>query len=197
MDDNWVALFGILCLFGLPIGGWITVRVLQHRERMAMLQRGLVPPSDAQMFRRGGRAWSAPPPGWNVAGQMPQYEYDDSCSSQTTLSKGIRTAMIGIAIFIGLSFIGFNSGGDGTPPSWHPGPWLLGGLVPMFVGFAQVIIALLSGAQFVMPRGQMPPNGGVPPSSNGPMPYGSPPQPGSPGPRYEELARPVPPPERK
>jgi hypothetical protein len=110
------------------------------------------------------------------------------------MRRGILTAMVGFAILIGLSFIGYR-GGDGpfVPASIHPGPWLLGGLIPMFVGIAQIIIALLSGATFNI-RMMPPPSGplGPPP---GPRSYGSA-QPGPPGPRYEELARPVPPPDR-
>ena len=64
------------------------------------------------------------------------------------LRKGIMTTFIGVALLIGLSFIGYR---DGT---WIPGPWLLGGLIPMFVGLAQVIGALLAGAEF--PRSRTP-----------------------------------------
>jgi hypothetical protein len=120
--------------------------------------------------------------------------YEDPNSAQCTMRRGILTAMVGFAILIGLSFIGYR-GGDGpfVPASIHPGPWLLGGLIPMFVGIAQIIIALLSGATFNI-RMMPPPAGplGPPP---GPRSYGSA-QPGPPGPRYEELARPVPPPDR-
>jgi hypothetical protein len=70
----------------------------------------------------------------------------------------------------------------------------LGGLIPMFVGIAQIIIALLSGATFTLrmqPRPFVPPG----PTPPGQRSYGSAhPQP--PGPGYEELARPVPPPDR-
>ena len=110
------------------------------------------------------------------------------------LRRGIVTAMVGFALLIGLSFIGYH-GGDGpfTTASIHPGPWLLGGLIPMFVGIAKIIIALMSGAVFAF---RMEPPLGPP----GPPPpiqrtYGSA-QPGPPGPRYEELARPVPPPDQ-
>jgi len=51
------------------------------------------------------------------------------------------TAFVGLAILIGLSFI--------SPG--HVGPWLLGGLIPMFVGIAQIITAVLSGAQIAVP----------------------------------------------
>ena len=206
MDESWIPIIGMICVFGLPIGGWIVTRVLDHRERMAMLQRGIVPPPGGRNFRKAMRQGGMP---WNATGSMPPpsqqmpYGYDDSNSPQCLLRKGITTGMVGFALLIGLSFIGYH-GGDGAfePASIHPGPWLLGGLIPMFVGIAQIITALLSGAQFTLMRGLggPPPNQTPPPygNNNGPFPnYGPPPEPGRPVPRYEELARPVPPPDRK
>jgi hypothetical protein len=204
MDEVWIPIIGMICVFGLPIGGWIVMRILDHRERMAMLQRGMMPPPNSRMFRRGMRDWAQQQQQqpWAGPGTMPPaYGYEDPNSPQCLLRKGITTAMVGFALLIGLSFIGYH-GGDGLfqPASIHPGPWLLGGLIPMFVGIAQIITALLSGAQFTLTRGpQMPPPTQVPPSygSSGPFPsYGPPPEPGRPGPRFEELARPVPPPDR-
>jgi hypothetical protein len=201
MDDNSVAIIGIICLFGLPVGGWIIMRILNHRERMAMLQRGIVPPP---VGRRARREWaSPPPPQWNPGMGMPSpmpFDYDDPNSPQCLLRKGITTGMVGFALLIGLSFIGYHAGeAPFEPASIHPGPWLLGGLIPMFVGIAQIITALLSGAQFTLMRGPVVPPAAPPPYANGnnPFPtYGPPPEPGRPGPRYEELARPVPPPDR-
>ena len=40
------------------------------------------------------------------------------------------------------SFIGFHD------DEFVLGPWLLGGLVPMFVGVAQIVNALINGARF-------------------------------------------------
>jgi hypothetical protein len=205
MDDNSVAIIGIICIFGLPIGGWIIMRILNHRERMAMLERGIVPPPEGRLgrkFARGNAQW-APPPPWNAGMSVPPqapYDYDDPNSPQCLLRKGITTGMVGFALLIGLSFIGYHAGeAPFEPASIHPGPWLLGGLIPMFVGIAQIITALLSGAQFTLMRGPVVPPAAPPPFSNGsgPFPnYGAPPEPGRPGPRYEELARPVPPPDR-
>ncbi len=199
MDDNLVPVL----IFGFIIGGWVLSRILRHRERMEMLRRGIVPPANGRGWKRsrfggpgGEPPWadvpyqsSAPAPGFGYSA------YDDPNSAQCTLRRGIFTAMIGFALLIGLSFIGYHAG-DGlfSPPSIRPGPWLLGGLIPMFVGIAQIIIALMSGAVFMM-RMQPPPF--VPPGPGGPgqRSYGSA-QPGQPGARYEELARPVPPPDR-
>jgi hypothetical protein len=129
---------------------------------------------------------------------MPNYAaYEDPNSAQCTLRRGITTAAVGFALLIGLSFIGYR-GGDGifNPATIRPGPWLLGGLIPMFVGIAQIIIALMSGAIFSIGRIQPPPGPSGPPPPPGQSSYGAPPQSGQPGPRYEELARPVPPPDR-
>jgi hypothetical protein len=65
----------------------------------------------------------------------------------------------------------------------------------MFVGIAQIIIALMSGAVFLFRMGS-PPIGPAPTPPPSQRSYGSA-QPGQPGPRYEELARPVPPPDRQ
>jgi hypothetical protein len=199
MDDNLVPVI----IFSLIIGGWILGRVMRHRERMEMLRRGIVPPPTGRGWNRNGGAWSQPPPPPWTAGGSPSApgpgfgyaSYDDPNSAQCTLRRGIFTAMVGFALLIGLSFIGYH-GGDGlfSPASIRPGPWLLGGLIPMFVGVAQIIIALMSGAVFTFasPSGRGPAGAPPPPSQRS---YGAS-QPGQPGPHYEELARPVPPPDR-
>jgi len=204
MDDQLIPLLGIICIFGLPMVGWILGRMMKHRERMEMLRMGMIPPPDGRGWKRGdGFTGATVPPLWASGTTAPgapapgsgYNPYDDPNSAQCTLRRGIVTTMVGFALLIGLSFIGYR-GGDGlfSPATIRPGPWLLGGLIPMFVGIAQIIIALMSGAVFVFRMGP-PPNGplGPPPSQRS---YGSS-QPGQPAPRYEELARPVPPPERK
>jgi len=197
MDDNLIPVLGIICLFGLPMVGWILGRVMKHRERMEMLRMGMMPPPSGRGWRNRdpfSAGPTVPPPWMGAPGPM---SYEDPNSAQCTMRRGILTAMVGFAILIGLSFIGYH-GGDGpfNPATIHPGPWLLGGLIPMFVGVAQIIIALMSGAVFpyriVPPPG---PPGPQPPPPPGQRSYGSA-QPGSSGPRYEELARPVKPPDR-
>ena len=199
-----IALF--FFLFGAPVLAFIVTRVLAHRERLEMIRHGIVPPAGAG--RKAYRDWRRQQGsnGWGGAGWQAQSQtqgpvpagwagYDDE--PQRALYKGIRTAFVGFAILVGLSFIG------GTPltPGFHGGPWLLGGLIPMFVGIAQVIIALLSGAQLpgVGPRATYvppPPSGAAPPPPNfgaGPPPWQSQPQPGrSP---FEEFGKPPTPPD--
>jgi hypothetical protein len=214
MDENLIPVFVFLFVFGFPVAAFVVTRVLRHQERMELLRRGIIPPPDMRdkraykAWQQSGAPWPPggmapmpppmpmPPPGWTAPEDDPQ----------RALHKGIRTAFIGLALLIGLSFIG------GTPGtmSFHGGPWLLGGLIPMFVGIAQVIIAVLSGAQlpgvqpsttFIpppyqpqQPPHQPPPGAGPPPpgfGSNG-MPWEQP-QPNRS--RFEELSKPVPPPD--
>jgi hypothetical protein len=123
--------------------------------------------------------------------------YEDAESAQGTLRSGVKTTMVGIALLIGLSFISYH---PSEFPPFHPGPWLLGGLIPTFVGIAQIIIAIMSGATFGIVRPIAPPydmpHPPPPPPQPG-RPFSGFSEPGQPGPRYEELARPVPPPDRK
>jgi hypothetical protein len=146
MNDNDVAAFVIMVIFGAPVVAWITTRVLAHQERMEMIRRGIPP---AGQFRpMPGQNW--PPP--NYSGPMPpppgvrQYpyppvDYTELQSSQRQLKKGITLTFIGFALLIGLGSIGPISG------MGFAGPWLLGGLVPMFIGLAQIVHAVLSGAR--------------------------------------------------
>ncbi|GAC1543383.1 MAG: hypothetical protein NVS3B16_09640 [Vulcanimicrobiaceae bacterium] len=174
-----VPLAAIFCLFGLPVIAFVAFRVLAHRERMAMIRGGFAPgKADARV------AYAAQP--------------YSSEAAHTTLRKGITLSFIGFAITLGLSFIGLQEvGGGGLPGSWHPGPWLIGGLVPLFVGLAQVVIALLSGATLrpmTMPAApyvaeQASPAANDPPTFDGPYTY----RPGA----TQELRPPRTPPERR
>ncbi|HTV93184.1 MAG TPA: DUF6249 domain-containing protein [Verrucomicrobiae bacterium] len=196
MNDDFVGALAILLIFGAPIAAWITTRVLQHNERMEMIRRGMVPPP-------GPMPRSMPPPTWhpgpmpppNVAGKG-YPAYDDYYYAQRQMRKGITLAFIGFAIFIGLGSIG---------PLAHlgfAGPWLLGGLIPMFVGIAQVVNAWLNGARI---PGFTPGAYGPPHSTFVPPPGGgsSAPQPPPAGPyawrpgSTPEIERPVPPPDQR
>jgi len=205
MNDNLVAFIVMFFVFGCPVAAFIITRVLRHQERMELLRRGIVPPPDLR--DKHFKAWSqsaAPWPQPTVVPVPPPANWAPDDDPQRALYRGIRTAFIGLAILIGLSFIG------GTPGSseFHGGPWLLGGLIPMFVGIAQVIIALLSGAELpgVQSRGRYIPRQGAPgPGVPPPPPPGfngstAPPPPWAEQPgrqRFEELSKPVPPPDAR
>jgi hypothetical protein len=130
-----VPLFGIFFLFGAPIIAFTVFRLLAHRERMEMIRQGF----DPGVGRGSFKEWPRMQPG---ARQFSAQSYVND--STTTLRKGITVAAVGFALTIGLSFIGYHETALGT--TIHPGPWLLGGLIPLFVGLAQIFIALGTGA---------------------------------------------------
>jgi hypothetical protein len=205
MPDEVVPVVAIIFVFGAPIVAFIVSRVLRHHERMEMLRRGIVPPpefSDKRAYRawrRAGSPW--PPPGTGTQApwvqpvqSAPAWTANPEDDPQRALFKGIRLTLIGFALTLG---IGYAFGG------YRGNPIILGGLVPMFVGVAQIIIALLSGAQlpggpqvtFIAPP---PPGPGMPPPQPPPG-YGTatpPPWAQQPGrPHLEELSKPVQPPD--
>ncbi len=119
-----VAIVGIAVVFGLPIVTWIFFRLLAHRERMEMIRHGYAPGSPT------------------LAGP---YVQEPEAFAGSQLRRGVSVSFIGLALVIGLSFIGFRDG------EFVFGPWLLGGLIPLFVGLAQVVNALINGARFGAP----------------------------------------------
>jgi hypothetical protein len=208
-DDSVVAVFAFMFVFGAPVAAFMVSRILRHHERLEMLRRGIVPPPEFD--KRAYRAWrktGAPwPPGGTTQTPWTQptpatWQPANNDDPQCALYKGIRIAAVGLALVIGLSFIG------GTPGSadFRGGPWLLGGLIPMFVGIAQILIAVLSGAQlpgvqgrttFIPPPHPQPGPGAPPPQP--PPGYGATPPPAPPPwaarPQFEELSKPVQPPD--
>ena len=182
-------MIGALAVFGIfifPVFGWIVFRVMKHRERMEMIRHGMIPPPGA------AEAWTHDWPQQQKApGPAPAYVPPpvDIYAAQRQLRKGITVALIGLAITTGLSFTG-------------TGPQLLGGLIPLFVGIAQIIGALLSGASFTpahVSYGQMPPPPPSPPPGAKAPPAGaySGPYAYRPDPNIQELQPPTSPPDRR
>jgi hypothetical protein len=162
--ETIVPLAFILVVFGLPLTLAIVNRVYAHQERLEMLKRGIVPPPDSKWARRAAKyGWYDPSPYGVPQGQPgaapPTYDaYGAMCHNPNAmLRKGITLVCIGIALTVGLSFIDVG----------RPGPWLLGGLIPMFVGVAQVVIAMLSGAGGANMFGPRP---GIPPGQQAQAP---------------------------
>ena len=178
-----VSLTAIFFVFGFPVICWFSVRWLAHRERMEMIRQGFDPRVSS---KDAYRAWQQAAPG-PVRGPAADekgcgYEYDyggagfANPAAQVALRNAVVIVAVGLALTIGLSFIGFDGG------RFTPGPWLLGGLVPLFVGLAQVFSALAAGASFQphargpqyfwqAPPGVAPPDGGtVPPPSGATSP---------------------------
>ncbi len=141
-SDDFVAVIAVLVIFGLPMAYAIANRWFAHQERLAMLRRGIVPPPDPKWSKHWAKSGWGDPGAYSVppsAASANYEQYEMMCASPgRMLRKGITLAMIGFALLVGLSFIDLG----------RPGPWLLGGLIPLFVGIAQIIIAVLSGARF-------------------------------------------------
>lgn len=147
-SDDLIPLFAIIFIFGAPVAAWIVSRVLAHQERMEMLRRGITPPPNLREMRKAMKyGWT---PGQPAPQPYNQYAYESEYYAQQQLRRGIQVAFIGLAITIGLSFIGYHDDGR-----FVYGPWLLGGLIPLFVGIAQIVGAVLSGAHFGPPRQQV------------------------------------------
>jgi hypothetical protein len=197
MYEGLIPLFAIFFIFGAPVTAWIISRVLAHQERIEMIRNGYMPPTDPRAMRNAAN-WQAgqvppPPPGMPIPPRV--QPYGDNFYAQAQMRKGIMVTLVGVALLIGLSFIGLR--GDGT---YQGGPWLLGGLIPMFVGIAQIINAVLNGAQ--MPRlggtaapsqsSSFGPRPGPPPNAPQPPPAG--PYAWRPGPT-PEIEKPVQPPD--
>lgn len=143
--SDLIPLVAIVFIFGAPIAAFIVSRILAHNERMEMLRRGIVPPPNPREMRRALKY------GWNPStmqqgGSNDYMYYQSEFQAQQQLRRGMQVAFIGLALLIGLGFIGYR--GDGV---FFPGPWLLGGLIPLFVGIAQIIGAVLGGASFGPP----------------------------------------------
>jgi hypothetical protein len=106
---------GALALF---LGFILIVRYLDHRERMAMIDRGLTPPQHMHK-------WTARP-------------------GSASLRGGLITAMVGLAVTIGLYTLGYLLPPSLSSTPGRVGPWLLPGLIPLFVGLALIASHYLS-----------------------------------------------------
>lgn len=87
----------------------VLLRYIDHRERMAMINRGLDP--NLLRFRRRGAG---------------------------VLRAGLITFMVGLALTFGLYPVGFMIPPI-FPMPFGVGPWLLPGLIPLGVGTALII----------------------------------------------------------
>ena len=105
-----VALFGWLIALAIFFGFIVLLRYIEHRERMALIARGIDPYSLRRQRRGVG-----------------------------VLRAGLIIAMVGLALTIGLYPLGFMLPSSITQAPFHFGPWLLPGLIPLGIGVALVI----------------------------------------------------------
>jgi hypothetical protein len=103
---EWV---GTLALFLAFI---VFMRYLDHKERMSMIERGLVP-SQHTLLRRYTRG-------------------------SAVLRGGLITAAVGVAVTFALYTLGYLLPPPFSAAPGRIGPWLLPGLIPMAVGAALI-----------------------------------------------------------
>jgi hypothetical protein len=104
------ALLGWLIALAIFLGFIAVLRYIDHRERMAMIARGI----DPYRLRRQRRGTGV-------------------------LRAGLIVGMVGFALTIGLYPLGYILPAVVTTTPLHVGPWLLPGLIPLGVGAALVI----------------------------------------------------------
>jgi hypothetical protein len=105
------ALLGWLIALAIFFGFIVLLRYIDHRERMALIMRGIDPNSIRRWHKKGAGV----------------------------LRAGLITGMVGLALTIGLYPLGFMLPAPITQAPLHFGPWLLPGLIPLGVGAALVI----------------------------------------------------------
>ena len=156
--ETIVPVVAIFFIFGFPVLAWLIHRSLAFRERqlkyaerIEMIKHGINPDAASTTTQA-----ATPPNEWQQWSGAPQSQAEwrswsglpPTPALQKELSGGLILAAIGLAITVGLSFIGM-------------GPWLIGGLIPLFIGLVRVMMALSSGAQ--MRFGPLPPQAPRPP----------------------------------
>jgi len=116
-------LFGWSIALGIFLGFIVLLRYIEHKERMALILRGLDPYSLRRQRKGVG-----------------------------VLRAGLIITMVGLALTIGLYPLGFMLPPALTEAPLHFGPWLLPGLIPLGVGGALIISHYL-GQDSQPPRG--------------------------------------------
>ena len=109
------ALLGWLVALAIFLGFIALLRYIDHRERMALIAKGINPNRPRRLRRGVG-----------------------------ILRAGLIIAMVGLALTIGLYPLGYMLPASFTSTPLHVGPWLLPGLIPLAVGSALVISFYLS-----------------------------------------------------
>ena len=102
-------------------GTVVLMRWFKHREILALAEKGLLPAQYAQ--------------------------YMSASRGRGLLGWGIALVALGLALMIGLWPIGFVTQAPHTGESLYPlnfGPWMLAGLIPLFIGLALLITHFLT-----------------------------------------------------
>ncbi len=99
-----------LAFFAMIFATIVLLRWFKHREIMALAEKGALPEQYAR--------------------------YEKTARGRGLLIWGIVVAAVGLALTLGLWPLGFWAG---APAPLYLGPWLLGGLIPLFIGLALLI----------------------------------------------------------
>jgi len=99
-------------------GTIVLMRWFKHREIMTLAEKGLLPEQYAR--------------------------YMGASRGRGLLGWGIALAMLGLALIIGLWPLGFMRAGVENPYPLRFGPWMLTGLIPLFIGLALLITYFLT-----------------------------------------------------
>jgi hypothetical protein len=103
-----LVLVGWLLAMAIFFSFIVALRYLHHREKMALISKGINPEGSRRQRRNRGM-----------------------------LRAGLITSMVGLALTIGLYPVGFFLPAVLATP-FHLGPWLLPGLIPLGVGIALI-----------------------------------------------------------
>ena len=135
-SETIIPIVAIFFVFGFPVVAWLIHRSLEFRERqlkymerIEMIRHGVNPDAAAGTPATPHATWPGMQPG--VRPPIPPQNF---AGAQNDLSRALILVAIGLAITVGLSFLG-------------NGPWLIGGLIPLFIGLAKAMMALSAGAQ--------------------------------------------------
>jgi len=112
MLGDFVPCISIVSILLVILGFIAFLRYINYRETLALAEKGLTRP-----------------------------ERSETRNEKMLLRWGIIVTALGIALSLGLYFVGFASA-DNYP--LHLGPWMLGGFVPLFLGLGLILSHFLT-----------------------------------------------------
>jgi hypothetical protein len=134
--DPVIPCVGFLGFFAIIFGTLVLVRWFRHREIIAMVDKGLLPKQYTQPSS-AGRGLHV-----ELVDDITGFTQPPSAGrGRRPVGCGIALAALGLALMIGLWPIGFVTG---RPYPLYFGPWMLAGLIPLFIGLGLLITYYLT-----------------------------------------------------
>jgi hypothetical protein len=115
--ESALTCMGFTAFFLIIFGTIALTRWFKHRETMAMVERGVLPEQYVQYASEPRRQ-----------------------ESRGLFVWGVALAMLGLALVIGLWPLGIARAGAEVQYTLSFGPWMLIGLIPLFIGLALLIV---------------------------------------------------------